>query len=134
MTRQRKDVLLVMAREGSRLGFEQSLDDADISGNAVPTCAEVELALKNLGIPATLFSGAPLPDGTWADVPDLCNREMLQLPLNYGFSTDVANLDIIAIQEGASGFILPVFFQQNIFPVLEYAKQKGAAVQRLAAA
>ena len=134
MTRERKDVLVMMAREGSGLGFEQVHDDAGIAGHVVLTCAEVELALKNLGIPVTLFSGTPLPEGTWADVPDLSNREELQLPLGCVFPRDAANLDIIALQEGASGFILPVFFQQNILPVLEYAKQKGAAVQRLATA
>lgn len=130
----RRDVLLVMVREGRRLAFRQVLDDTEIAGHLVLTCDAAELALKNLGIPATLFSGTLPPDGTWADVPELATHEGPQLPLSCVFPGDGANFDIIAIQEGASGFILPVFFQQNILPVLEYARQKGAAVQRLAAA
>lgn len=127
-------VLMVSGGEATEMALRKVLNEAGIHVHMVRNCAEARFVLKEITVPAVLFSDAVLPDGTWADILALATEGELQIPVVV-VSRDVdINLYISALEKGASDFIVPPFYQKDIAHVLKCAIRKGVAIQALAAA
>jgi len=127
-------VLMVSGGGMTYLALRKVLDEAGVQVHLAGSCAEAEKILKALKIPAVLFSDTALPDGTWLDVLSLATQARWRVPVIVVSRVVDINLYISALEYGASDFIVPPFYRQDISHVLMCATQKGAVMPRLAAA
>jgi len=116
-------VLLVSAGGGTHTALRSVLDDAGVPVRFARSCAEAQKIIKDLRIPAVLFSDTDLPDGTWMDVLALATQGQRRLPVVVVSRVVDINLYITALESGASDFIVPPFFRQDIAHVLQCAAQ-----------
>jgi DNA-binding NtrC family response regulator len=127
-------VLMVSGGEGTNLALRKVLNEAGIHVCLVRSCAEAQTVLKGLTRPAVLFSDTALPDGTWADVLALANQAERHVPVVVVSRVVDINLYISALEKGASDFIVPPFYHQDISHILKCAAENGVAIQTLAVA
>ena len=66
--RQGPSVLLVGGEEKVPLALRNVLSEAGLDVRLVQICAEARRTLNGFSVPAALFTGMALPDGTWADI------------------------------------------------------------------
>lgn len=121
-------VLLVSAGGGNYAALRKVLNDAGVPVRFAGSCAEAQKLLRDLKIPAVLFSDTDLPDGTWMDVLTLASKSQRRLPVIVVSRVVDINLYITALESGASDFIVPPFYCQDISHVLQCATQ-GCAEQ-----
>jgi len=127
-------VLLVSGGGGTHLALRKVLDEAGMHVCLAGSCAEVQTALKAFKAPAVVFSDAALPDGTWLDVLSLARQTRRRVPVIVVSRVVDINLYISVLENGASDFIVPPFYQQDISHVLRCAVQMGSVAQTLEAA
>ncbi|MEJ2007702.1 MAG: response regulator [Acidobacteriota bacterium] len=116
-------VLLVSAGGWTHTALRKVLGDAGIQVRSARNCAEARKIVKDLAIPAVLFCDTDLPDGTWMDVLALATQVQRRLPVVVVSRVVDINLYINALESGASDFIVPPFYQQDISHVLRCAAQ-----------
>lgn len=126
-------VLIVTSGEGTHVALRQVLSEAGMDIRLVQSCAEARQVLKELSDPAAVFSDTSLPDGTWADVLALAMQEERQLPVIVVSRVADINLYINVLEKGASDFIVPPFYYQDILHVLKCSTQASVSMQALAA-
>jgi len=127
-------VLLASGGGGTHLALKKVLDEAGMHVCLAGSCAEVQNVLKALKVPAVLFSDTALPDGTWMDVLSLATQTGRRVPVIVVSRVVDINLYITVLENGASDFIVPPFYQQDISHVLRCAARTGPALQALEAA
>lgn len=132
--REQSGVLMVSCGDAANLALRKVLNDAGIHVRTARSYAEAQVVLKSCNVPAVLFSDTALPDGTWADILALATEEGRHVPVVVVSRVVDINLYINALEKGASDFIVPPFYLQDISYVLKGATQKGVTIQALAAA
>lgn len=118
---QGRSVLLVSAGGGTHTALRNVLDNTGASIRFARSCAEARKMLEDLKNPAVLFADTDLPDGTWMDVLALAKRARQCLPVVVVSRVVDINLYITALESGASDFIVPPFYHQDISHVLQCA-------------
>lgn len=127
-------VLMVSSDGGTHVALRKVLSAAGVPVRLVRTCAEARAILESFGNPVALFSDIMLADGTWADVLDLATEGDRQVPVIVVSRVVDIDLYINALEKGASDFIVPPFYHQDISHVLKCAVQANVAVQHASAA
>lgn len=120
-----RTVLLVSAGGGTHAALQNVLKDAGVEVHFAESCAEVQKILKGLKIPEVLFADTDLPDGTWMDILALAKRAHQCVPVVVVSRVVDVNLYITALESGASDFIVPPFYRQDIAHVLQCAAEIG---------
>lgn len=131
--REGTSVLMVSGEEKIHLALRNVLNEAGIHVRLVRSCAEARQLLKDFSFPTALFSDTSLPDGTWADVLALATEDERQLPVIVVSRVVDVRLYIKVLEEGASDFIVPPFYCQDILHILKCATGAGVAAQTRAA-
>lgn len=131
--RQGSSVLMVCGGEEMHLPLRKVLNEAGIDVRLVQTCAEARQVLKDFSVPVALFSDICLPDGTWADILALATQGERQVPVIVVSRVVDINLYINALEKGASDFIVPPFYYQDVLHVLKCSTQASVLTQALAA-
>ncbi len=127
-------VVIVSDDDGTALMLWKILKEVGIQVRIVRTCAEARHLLDEQNSPVVLFSDTSLPDGTWADVLTLATEGKRQIPVIVVSRVVDINLYISALEKGASDFIVPPFYGQDISHVLKCAIKHHVVEERLAAA
>jgi len=131
--RQESSVLMVCGGGELHLALRKVLNEAGMQVRLVQSCAEVQRTLEEFSVPAALFSDTSLPDGTWADILALATQGARQVPVIVVSRVVDINLYINVLEKGASDFIVPPFYCQDILHVLKCSTQASLGVQALAA-
>jgi two-component system, NtrC family, response regulator PilR len=99
-----------------------ALERQGVHVTQVGTCAQAKQQLAGSNPPELIFTGANLPDGTWADI--LAVAEKAALPVNVIVVARVVDTRfyVEAIEAGAFDFIAPPF----IAPDLAYVVRSAA--------
>ena len=126
-------VLMVCGEQKIQLALGNILSEAGIHVRLVQSCAEARRALKVSSVPAALFTDMSLPDGTWADILDLAVAGERQVPVIVVSRVVDINLYINALEQGATDFIVPPFFYQDVLHVLKCSTSAGVAAEARAA-
>lgn len=127
-------VLMVSCDGVSHFALRNVLSTAGVRVRVARTCAEARAILESSSTPAALFSDATLPDGTWADILDLVAAGSRQVPVIVVSRVVDIGLYINVLEKGASDFIVPPFYHQDISHVLKCAVRANVDVQRATAA
>lgn len=127
-------VLLLSGGEGIDVGFRRVLTEAGVHVRIVRTCAEAVATLKSLSDSAVLFWAGALPDGTGAGVLSTAAKGERHVPVIVVSRVVDFNLYINALEKGASDFIAPRFYRQDISREANCATENGNRSQTLAAA
>ncbi len=125
--KQGSSVLLVSAGGGTHAALRNVLKDTGVDVHFAGSCAEAQKILNDLKIPAVLFADTDLPDGTWMDVLALAKRAHQRVPVVVVSRVVDVNLYITTLESGASDFIVPPFYRQDISHVLQCAARTGKA-------
>jgi|YelNatPaOPRAMG01_1025707.scaffolds.fasta_scaffold43379_2 FixJ family two-component response regulator len=127
-------VVMVSDGDGTGLTLQKLLKEAGVRVQMYRTCAQVRQVLDGPNSPTVLFSDTSLPDGTWIDVLTLVLERNRHVPVIVVSRVVDINLYINALEKGASDFIVPPFYLQDIWHVLKCAIKHPEAEKRLAAA
>lgn len=126
---QGSSVLMVSGGGEIDLALRKVLDEAGIDVRLIGNCAATRNILKNFKVPTVRFSEATLPDGTWEDVLGLATGAQLQVVVIVVSRLADMDLYITALEKGASDFIAPPFYRQDVSHVLKRATQSRIGVR-----
>lgn len=122
-------VVMVSGGGGVHHALRNVLDEAGLHVRLIGSCAEARNTLKNLRVPTFLFTDIALPDGTWEDVLPFATRGQLHVAVISVSRIDDIDFHVNALEKGASDFVVPPFFQQDISYVLKCATQNFLRVR-----
>ena len=131
--KERVAVLLVSDQEAIYRQLKSVLEKQGVQVRVAHYCAQVQNLLKQFALPAVIFSDTTLPDGSWADVLDLASLAQRPVPLIVVSRIVNINLYIGALERGATDFVVPPFYCQDIAHVLGCAVQNGPGISDLPA-